>query len=355
MEAFTHPAYHTPVYRTATNKSNTTNTSTNSTLPPLIPAVSRASTAPHSKRSHLHHISTHRHQHHHSKHDQQDQSKRHRLAHSATHLRTPFDFPSTHQHVPTRTSGTANPTAPTLHLHPPRLIRPEDVAREQTNNHLRDDELRAALTSLSELAHAATRSLDDTYYALLEKASLLRATVAQLQSLCAGTRALQQDFSRDAAALGDGVAGQIRAFAGLEAQRRKVEELVARLGGSRVQARELGDRLERARERVEAWARREEEAAVRRKVRARIIWSVVAGVLVLLFAVLVGHRLRMKPERAFGHASERGSGSDRDAIGGWSSGRGKRSATISSESFPEAATASRAEADAVLNRIFDEL
>lgn len=81
---------------------------------------------------------------------------------------------------------------------------------------------------------------------------------------------------------------QLGELKGFQPQTQKVESLEGRMKAGRQKAEALGERLENIRSEIESWERREAEwqACVGR--RLRILWSAVAGsILVFLVAVAV--------------------------------------------------------------------
>ena len=133
------------------------------------------------------------------------------------------------------------------------------VLEEQWKNQKRQQELQSTLHSMSEQSMKTTRSLDDLYYALLEKLSGLRGTIGNLQELAGLTKRLHEQFREDAGELTGDLRKQIEAFGGFKAQQVKIEAIDGRMKESREKADRLSERLERARERVSALEVREKE------------------------------------------------------------------------------------------------
>ena len=78
-----------------------------------------------------------------------------------------------------------------------RKVRPEDVAKARKENARREEHLRESLNNVEEVAMSSTRQLDDTYYSILEKASILRSTVASLQQLAEESKRMHSMFMED--------------------------------------------------------------------------------------------------------------------------------------------------------------
>ncbi|KAK0895269.1 hypothetical protein LTR02_011860 [Friedmanniomyces endolithicus] len=157
-----------------------------------------------------------------------------------------------------------------------RRVTPQHVAKAKADNAKREEELRRSLKQVEELGMSSTRQLDDTYYAILEKAAILRSTVASLQQLAEESRRMRAQFDGDAK------------------KERAINELVEKLQQSKRDTAELNARLESARERVAAFERRQKEKWSKRRKQWQASWGVLVGVLVLVIAVLVfKHRRRL--------------------------------------------------------------
>ncbi|KAK4560791.1 hypothetical protein LTR86_005370 [Recurvomyces mirabilis] len=162
-----------------------------------------------------------------------------------------------------------------------------DVARAKTQNLARGEELRNSLKQVEELGMSSTRRLDDTYYSILEKASVLRSTVAGLKRLVEGARAMHKQFDEDTAELETGTKETLDGFGGFEPQEEGIQRLVERLRRSKERTEELDRRLEGARGRVEVFERRDQEGREQRRQRWRVGWGCLVGVVVLVFVVLI--------------------------------------------------------------------
>ena len=166
-------------------------------------------------------------------------------------------------------------------------VKEEDVEKARDENEKREEELRQSLKHVEELGMSSTRQLDDTYYAILEKASLLRATVASLQQLVEEARRMKSQFEEDTREMENATSKEIEGFRGFEQQEKTINELVERLKGSKAETDRLNGRLASARQRIEACEWREREKQSKRRKRWHATWGTLVGVLVLMIAMLV--------------------------------------------------------------------
>jgi hypothetical protein len=128
---------------------------------------------------------------------------------------------------------------------------------QQTDRAIRD--LRTALKVLSDQSLKTSRHLDDTYYSILEKVSVLRQTIGSLQELSGLTRELHENFESDTTELIDDVQGQFDHFENFDTQQQNIIGLEDRIHVGKEKADSLTDRLAKAKERVDARAQAELE------------------------------------------------------------------------------------------------
>ena len=225
-----------------------------------------------------------------------------------------------------------------------KRVTPAEVEKVRKENEQREEELRRSLKEVEEAGMRATRDLDDTYYAILEKAAVLRATVNGMMALAQESKGMHETWQSNTGILVADTQKNIRMFKGFEQQERVIGELVAKLRHSRDETIALDERLEAARKRVERYERRERAKRSMRRKQWHATWGTVAGVLVLLFALLLlKNRRRVAREL--------------DAVG-WSLGAvsavaEEAAANLGERLRPFAATSARE--DPFLSRIFDEI
>lgn len=175
---------------------------------------------------------------------------------------------------------------------PKRDLRPEDVDKARKENDRREEQLRESLKSVEEVGMSSTRQLDDTYYAILEKASILRSTVASIQNLADESRKMHSSFKEDTEKIERDTMQNLESYGNFEAQEKRINEFVTQLQGSRSRTDKLNDRLESARLRVEAVEQQENAREAKRRVRLHILWTTIVAVLVLVIAIALARNRR---------------------------------------------------------------
>jgi hypothetical protein len=131
------------------------------------------------------------------------------------------------------------------------------MATDYIDKTIRD--LRNALKSLSDQSLKTSRRLDDTYYSILEKVSVLRQTIGSLQELSGLTKELRENFESDTKELIDDVQGQFDSFENFDSQQQQIVVLEERIRAGKEKADMLVGRLAKAKERVDARAQSESE------------------------------------------------------------------------------------------------
>lgn len=184
-----------------------------------------------------------------------------------------------------------------------RDVKPEDVDRARKENDKREEQLRESLKSIEEVGMSSTRQLDDTYYAILEKASILRMTVASIQQLADESLKMHSNFKEETGNIERETTQNLESYGNFEQQERRVNELVSQLQDSRTRTNKLNDRLESARLRVEAFEQQENARAAKQRVRLHILWTSVVAVLVLIVAIMLA-RNRKAVSRQVGTVTE---------------------------------------------------
>lgn len=168
----------------------------------------------------------------------------------------------------------------------------EDVDRMKARASEAEEELRGRLDDLGQISMDMTRRLDYTYYSLLERIGNLVSTIHLFQSLSTQSRALVEEFEKEADLLDTDVKHRVRNFRDGFAEREvRVADLEDRGTKAGNKALQLGKRLESARILVEDWEKKESEAA---RARARIwkwTWGAFIGVLGVLVVLVIWKEL----------------------------------------------------------------
>lgn len=171
-------------------------------------------------------------------------------------------------------------------------------------------DLRTALHSLSDQSLKTSRRLDDTYYSILEKVSVLRQTIGTLQELSSLTKELHENFEADTKELLEDVGGQFDTFNNFDSQQQQITGLEERIVAGKKKAAALNERLAKAKERVDARTKSEVEWNTKSTRtdpsilllvahmliidvgRLRIFWSTLGSIAAVVLALIFFYHFR---------------------------------------------------------------
>ncbi|KFY41538.1 hypothetical protein V495_04894 [Pseudogymnoascus sp. VKM F-4514 (FW-929)] len=146
---------------------------------------------------------------------------------------------------------------------------------------------RKSLHDLRILSNTTTSRLDNTYYSVLEKLSVLQASIASLKELSLIARQLNEDFDDDSQTVATEIQEQIKAFGDFQAPQTKIEALQARIKTGREKVNKLGARVEVIRKRAEGWAKVEDQWQEKTRKRIKLFWALSATIVVVLVGLLI--------------------------------------------------------------------
>ncbi|KAI0842022.1 hypothetical protein F5Y06DRAFT_292845 [Hypoxylon sp. FL0890] len=171
----------------------------------------------------------------------------------------------------------------------PASMSQEEVLREQREKAAsRIAGLRKSLIELSSASTMTTRRLDETYYAALEKLSMLQGTVVALKELAGMSQELSENFEAESQALVSELEQQADSFGQFDDQQKRIEELQGRIREGRSKVEALSKRVDIVRERIEGWERADMEWQERTRKRLKIMWIITSVVIFSLILLFVG-------------------------------------------------------------------
>lgn len=161
-----------------------------------------------------------------------------------------------------------------------------ELQLERERSALRTSGLKTSLLDLNDFSIATTKRLDDTYFAVLEKLSMLQNTIVAMKGLAGMSADAVEDFETDSQGLVTEIETQLDAFGQFDEQQQRIEILKTRISQGRERVQKLSERVDIVRHRVESWERADKEWQERTRKRLKVVWiimSVAALVLILLF------------------------------------------------------------------------
>ncbi|KAF2968822.1 hypothetical protein GQX73_g4739 [Xylaria multiplex] len=146
--------------------------------------------------------------------------------------------------------------------------------------------LRKSLVELNTFSNATIARLDETYSSVLQKLGSLRSTIVAMQELAAMSQEINKTFTSESRALVNEIESQLSVYDQSADQKKRIEDLQARIHAGRDKVQALSRRVDVVRERIEGWEKADKEWQERTRRRLKTIWiviSVVAFVLMFLF------------------------------------------------------------------------
>jgi hypothetical protein len=144
--------------------------------------------------------------------------------------------------------------------------------------------LKKSLADLSEFSTATMRRLDDTYFAVLEKMSVLQTTILGLKELAIMSQNVNKTLKKESHGVVEEVTDQLDTFGNFESHERRIENLQGRIQVGRAKIKTLSERVDVVRQRVEGWERADRDWQERTRKRMKAIWIVISCV---FFAMLL--------------------------------------------------------------------
>lgn len=154
-------------------------------------------------------------------------------------------------------------------------------------------DLKQSLVHLHTFSTNASRRLDQTYYAVLEKMSALQNTISALSDLADNSREIYRTFEKDSRGLETDITNQLDALGHFDEQQKKVEGLQARIDAGRARVQALSSRVDAVRERVESWERADQSWQEKTRRRLKYIWMIMTTVSLIITVLFLTFRYGM--------------------------------------------------------------
>ncbi|ORY66389.1 uncharacterized protein BCR38DRAFT_484025 [Pseudomassariella vexata] len=166
--------------------------------------------------------------------------------------------------------------------------RERQLHEERSQAASRTAGLRKTLTDLTAFSNATTRRLDESYYAILEKLSMLQNTILVLKELAGMAQNTDDTFKADSQGLIIEVESQLNAVGHFDEQEKRIASLQYRIFTGRQRAQKLSERVDLVRERVEGWARVDKDWQERTRKRLKVIWVITSVMVLAIMFILFG-------------------------------------------------------------------
>lgn len=174
------------------------------------------------------------------------------------------------------------------------------VSREKALTHVAHNcsGLQKSLGDLGTLSGTTTQRLDEMYYSVLEKTSMLQNTVAAMKELAGSAQEVKEAFDRDAVEVVRDAQGQLNVLGQFEDHERQIQAMQGRIQAGRSRLEGLSARVDIVKGRVEGWERADLEWQERTRKRLRRVWIVISVLIASVVLMAIGARLASTSGRA---------------------------------------------------------
>ncbi|KAI1128418.1 hypothetical protein F5Y10DRAFT_240658 [Nemania abortiva] len=168
-----------------------------------------------------------------------------------------------------------------------RLLNSDEIAQEQKEKAaVAAASLRKSLVELNAFSNATIARLDETYSSVLQKLGALQSTIVAMKELAAMSQEINESFTSESQALVTEIESQLSVYDQSADQKKRIEDLQARIHAGRDKVQALSKRVDLVHERIEGWEKADKEWQERTRKRLKAIWifiSVVAFILTFFF------------------------------------------------------------------------
>ncbi|KAJ2985445.1 hypothetical protein NUW58_g5525 [Xylaria curta] len=148
--------------------------------------------------------------------------------------------------------------------------------------------LRKSLVDLNTFSNATIARLDDTYSSVLQRLGSLQNTVAAMKELAVMSQEINKSFTNESRALVSEIESQLSLCDQSADQKKRIQELQARIHAGRDKVQALSKRVDAVRGRIEGWEKANNEWQERTRRRLKAIWIIISIVAFVLMLLLVG-------------------------------------------------------------------
>ncbi|KAI0600183.1 hypothetical protein F4775DRAFT_590515 [Biscogniauxia sp. FL1348] len=150
--------------------------------------------------------------------------------------------------------------------------------------------LQNSLADLSAFSNTTMRRLDDTYYSVLERLSMLQSTIVAIKDLASMSQEVNESFDEESKGLVSEIEAQLSSFDQFDDQQKRIQVLQDRIYAGRDKVQTLSKRVDVVRERIEGWERADREWQERTRKRLKVLWIIISAILFVMMLVFFGAR-----------------------------------------------------------------
>ncbi|KAI8632360.1 hypothetical protein F5Y19DRAFT_361691 [Xylariaceae sp. FL1651] len=186
-------------------------------------------------------------------------------------------------------AGENAPVTTEAATNPHRLHNKNEKAREQKDKAaMATASLRKSLVELNSFSNATIARLDETYSSVLQRLSSLQSMIVAIKELAGMSQDVDKNFTSESRALVSEIESQLSIYDQSDDQKKRIQDLQARIHAGRDRIQALSRRVDVVRERIEDWERADKEWQERTRKRLMVLWIIVSVVAFVLTVLSVG-------------------------------------------------------------------
>ncbi|KAI0456548.1 hypothetical protein F5B21DRAFT_466919 [Xylaria acuta] len=170
-----------------------------------------------------------------------------------------------------------------------RLPHNHEISREQKEKATAATaSLRKSLIELNAFSNATIARLDETYSSVLQRLGSLHSTIMAMKELAVMSQGINERFTSESRALVGEIESQLSVYDQSADQKKRIQDLQARIHAGRDKVQALSTRIDAVRERIEGWEKADKEWQERTRRRLKATWIIISIIVFVLMCLLVG-------------------------------------------------------------------
>ncbi|KAI0553740.1 hypothetical protein F4679DRAFT_530388 [Xylaria curta] len=171
-----------------------------------------------------------------------------------------------------------------------RLSHNHEISREQkeTAAAAATASLQKSLVELNAFSNATIARLDETYSSVLQRLGSLNSTIVAMKELAAMSQGINERFTSESRALVGEIESQLSIYDQSADQKKRIQDLQARIHAGRDKVQALSTRVDAVRERIEGWEKADKEWQERTRRRLKVTWIIISLGVFILMCLLLG-------------------------------------------------------------------
>ncbi|KAI1756492.1 hypothetical protein F4782DRAFT_482762 [Xylaria castorea] len=148
--------------------------------------------------------------------------------------------------------------------------------------------LKKSLVELNAFSNATIARLDETYSSVLQRLGSLHSTIVAMKELATMSQGINERFTGESRALVGEIESQLSIYDQSTDQKKRIQDLQARIHAGRDKVGALSTRVDAVRERIEGWEKADKEWQERTRRRLKATWIIISLGVFVLMCLLVG-------------------------------------------------------------------